>query len=114
VTILAQDDLGGLEVRNSEGDWIGATPIPGTFVVNLGDLFPIWTNGAYRSSWHRVMNGNGGENRHSVVFFYSPGYYTRVACVPSCLPESGEVDFQAVVAGEHSRYRLAESRKHLR
>jgi isopenicillin N synthase-like dioxygenase len=38
VTLLAQDDVGGLEVRNADGDWLVAKPMPGTFVINLGDL----------------------------------------------------------------------------
>lgn len=113
ITILAQDDLGGLEVQNGDGDWIRADPIPEAFIVNLGDLFPRWTSGAYRSSMHRVMNGAVDRNRHSIVYFYSPAYDAVVSCVPTCIPESGIPLFPPVVAGEYSGYRLAESRRNL-
>lgn len=112
ITILAQDALGGLEIRNSAGNWIRAEPLDGTFIVNLGDLFPRWTNDAYTSSVHRVMNVTSHRNRHSIVYFYSPNYYTSVATVPSCMPESGEPLYPRVVAGEFSSYKLIQSRAH--
>lgn len=112
ITFLAQDDLGGLEIRNSDGAWIRAEPIAGTFIVNLGDLFPRWTNDAYRSSVHRVMNAASTRNRHSIVYFYSPNYYTPVACVPSCMPPTGEPLYPPVLAGEFSSYKLTQSRAH--
>src|SRR6202041_1189802 len=76
ITLLAQDECGGLEVETAAGDWIRAEPIPGTFVVNLGDLVPRWTNGLYHSNMHRVMNNRAGRNRHSIVLFYNPAYDT--------------------------------------
>jgi isopenicillin N synthase-like dioxygenase len=47
LTILGQDDVGGLEVLTKDGQWIAAPPIPGTFVVNIGDMLETWTCGTY-------------------------------------------------------------------
>jgi len=84
VTLLAQDELGGLEVRNVEGDWIRAAPIAGTFVVNLGDLMQRWTNGLYRSNMHRVRNNSATRDRYSMPFFYGPRPDSRIECLPTC------------------------------
>lgn len=102
VTILAQDDLGGLEVQAADGSWLPATPIPGSFVVNLGDMIPRWTNGLYRSNLHRVINANAtGRDRYSIPFFYSPNYHARVEAVPGTVPAGEAPRFAPCTAGEH-------------
>jgi len=84
LTILLQDDVGGLEVydRASEA-WTPAPPLAGAYVVNLGDLIARWTNDRYRSTPHRVVN-RSGRRRHSVPFFFSGAPDHRVACLPGC------------------------------
>jgi len=91
ITILLQDDVGGLEVQNLAGEWIVAPPLPGTFVVNLGDMIPRMTNGYYRSTPHRVLNNRSGRDRYSVASFFNPPYSHTVECLPGCAPESGEI-----------------------
>jgi isopenicillin N synthase-like dioxygenase len=85
LTVLAQDDTGGLEVRGRDGSWIPAPPIKGTFVVNVADILMQWTNGILVSTPHRVRNV-AGRNRYSVPFFFDPGIDSVVECLPGILP----------------------------
>jgi isopenicillin N synthase-like dioxygenase len=102
ITLLAQDELGGLEVRNVEDQWIQACPIPGTFVVNLGDLMQRWTNGVYRSNMHRVKNNSATHDRYSVAFFYSPRPDSRIECMPTCADSANPPKYPPCTAAEHT------------
>ena len=78
LTILAQDQAGGLQVRDPGGAWIDVPPKPGAFVVNTGDAVPVWGGGRWRSTPHRVVNPHGRE-RYSVAYFFDPGFDARIA-----------------------------------
>ena len=80
VTLLAQDDSGGLQVAAPEG-WISAPPIPGTLVCNIGDMLDRLTGGWYRSTPHRVRNLSG-HGRLSFPFFLDPGFGAEVPPLP--------------------------------
>lgn len=77
LTILCQDDVGGLQVQHAGGRWLDAPPIPGTLVVNVGDLLARWTGHVYRSTPHRVVNRSARE-RLSLVFAFDPDPDTLV------------------------------------
>ncbi|NDA09188.1 MAG: 2OG-Fe(II) oxygenase, partial [Alphaproteobacteria bacterium] len=71
LTVLCQDSVGGLQVQDVNGDWIEAPPIEGSMIVNVGDLLHRWTEGAYKSTPHRVINSSGRE-RLSLVLAWDP------------------------------------------
>ena len=101
ITLLAQDDLGGLEVRNAAGTWVAAPPVPGSFVINLGDLMARWTNGIYSSNMHRVKNTALDRDRYSVPFFYSPRFDAVIEPVPTCVGAGQPAKFATCTASEH-------------
>jgi isopenicillin N synthase-like dioxygenase len=81
LTLLAQDDNGGLEVRTADG-WVAAPPLPGTLVCNIGDMLDRLTGGWYRSTPHRVRNTSGNE-RLSFPFFFDPDFAMEVPPLPA-------------------------------
>lgn len=102
LTLLLQDQSGGLQVRGPDDSWIHATPIPGSFVVNLGDMIARWTNDRYRSTLHRVVNTSGAD-RYSVPFFYTGNADYTVACLPGCLAPGETPRYPPVTVQDHLR-----------
>ncbi len=77
LTILCQDDVGGLQVQDAGGRWVDAPSITDTLVINVGDLLARWTGHVYRSTPHRVVNRSTRE-RLSLVFAFDPDPDTLV------------------------------------
>jgi isopenicillin N synthase-like dioxygenase len=71
LTVLCQDQTGGLQVQDINGEWLQAPPVEGTLIVNVADLLSRWTAGAYKSTPHRVVNSSGRE-RLSLVLAWDP------------------------------------------
>lgn len=71
VTMLLQDDVGGLQAHSAEHGWIDVEPRPGTIVVNLGDCMQVWTNDRYRAALHRVLPMTS-TTRMSIPYFLNP------------------------------------------
>jgi isopenicillin N synthase-like dioxygenase len=109
-TILLQDALGGLQVRNAAGQWIDAPPVPGTFVVNIGDMFAMWTNDLYVSTLHRVMNFNDAL-RLSLAFFTYPHGLTEIRCLETCAGPSNPRRYEPVLAEEYNRRLVDEAHR---
>ncbi len=107
LTLLWQDDNGGLEVYDRRARrWIDARPIPGTLVVNSGDLLARWTNDLYASTPHRVVN-RSGRDRYSVATFYDPDF--KAVVDPRAFGASDDPRYPVTTAGAHILGRIEKS-----
>lgn len=102
LTLLAQSALPGLEVRTREGDWIRPPSIPGTFVVNTGEMLARYSNDRYIPTPHRVINANNAL-RHAVPFFYGPSLDAVIRPVPTTVSEDNPAKYQPLLYADHRR-----------
>jgi isopenicillin N synthase-like dioxygenase len=101
----------GLEVLNGAGQWIDVPPVPGTFVVNIGDLLELWTNGAFVATSHRVRKVV--EERYSFPLFFNVDYDTEVKPLPQFASADGRTR-PSLRAGEHLFAQTAQTFRYLR
>ena len=83
MTFLAQSNVPGLAVRMPSGHWRLVEAVPGTLLINTGNLLVRWTNGTYLSTKHRVINTNTVD-RYSIPLFFGPSGDALIECVPTC------------------------------
>lgn len=123
ITLLFQDSVGGLEIESppSSGRFIPGTPIPGTVLVNIGDLMERWSNGRWRSTLHRVVappvdpgkiNGSTEGNqickaRYSIPFFATADPETVIEALPGCWSEENPKKYESVTAWDYVQMRMA-------
>jgi isopenicillin N synthase-like dioxygenase len=106
LTILRQDDApGALEVCLPDGEWIAVKPVPGAFVINVGDLLARWTNDRWLSTLHRVVNPPRAQanaaRRLSLVFFTGPNRDAVIESLPTCLGADTPAKYPPVRAIDH-------------
>ncbi|WP_374576161.1 isopenicillin N synthase family dioxygenase [Phenylobacterium sp.] len=102
----------GLQVMNAADEWISAPPIPGTFVVNVGDLLEGWTNGRFKATQHRVVNT--GKERYSIPLFITVDYHTVIEPLPAFVSEGNPAKYNRIVSGDHLAGFSVNGAKHLR
>lgn len=109
VTILYQDNSGGLQVMGKDGTWLDAPPVPGAFVINIGELMKRWTNGRFQATVHQVVHFQN-KPRYSLALFANPNYDTVVD--PRALGVSEEdAKYPAVLSGDFLISRFKATRK---
>ena len=99
LTILAQDQVGGLQVLSRDGEWLTANPVPGALVINVGDLMARWTNDRFYSNSHRVVNSSGRE-RQSIAVFFDP-HFDTVIDPRDLLDDPTQSKYPPVTCGEY-------------
>lgn len=102
--VKSEDVPGGLEVLARDGQWHAVPIVPGTFVVNLGNLMARWSNDRWVSNLHRVNNPPRDKamssRRQSLLYFFHPNYDQVIECLPSCL-ENGQARYAPITTREH-------------
>ena len=98
LTILLQDDVGGLQVKNKKGVWIDASPVENTFVVNIGDLLAYWSGCLFKATPHRVLRITNKE-RISIPYFFNVDFDTKIH--PLELNQKGFLESEFKIVGDH-------------
>jgi isopenicillin N synthase-like dioxygenase len=106
LTILAQDDVGGLEVRRPDGSWMPVPFVPDTFIVNIGDILARWTNDSFNSTPHRVINPSPNRDRYSIGYFFDPSLDTEIRALPHFQERTGKSKYQPVRYADYFNGRL--------
>jgi len=102
ITLLYQDNAGGLQAHSRTDGWIDVPPQDDTLVVNIGDLVQVWSNGQYRAALHRVLPTAPETARISIPFFYQPNFETLIAPLPAL----GEPVYRPFVCREFIQGRI--------
>ena len=99
-TVLPQANVEGLYIRPQGRDWIKAPRIPGSFVINSGDMLRRWTNDCFLSTRHLAINLTD-RHRYSTPFFYTPHIDHPIACLPTCCSTDNPPRYPPITYGEY-------------
>lgn len=104
ITVLLQDDIGGLYVRGKDGDsWIYVPPVDGALVINIGDVLQIMSNEKYKSIEHRVV-ADRSKTRISMPIFVNPAPDAIIGPLPELLENGDEPKYKQVVFSDYFKY----------
>ena len=111
LTLLFQDAVGGLQVKDHTDAWLDVDYLEDAIVINSGDLLERWTNGRYRSTIHRVKPKIGVAERLSIAMFIDPDSETPVQALKSCTSSDNPAKYPRITAGEHLQQKIEASHK---
>ncbi|KAG6234902.1 hypothetical protein E4U25_005458 [Claviceps purpurea] len=110
ITLLFQDSQGGLQIKSPTGDFVDATPIEGTIVVNAGDLLARWSNDTIRSTIHRVVEPPSQDDEHparySIAYFCNANLDSFIETLPGTYATEQDKKYKGVKSGEYIVQRL--------
>ena len=111
ITFLAQSDVPGLHIRTKSHKWIQAPILPGTLLVNSGEMLRLWSNDRFIATPHRVINSTGVE-RYAIPFFYFPHPDTLMECLPTCSGPGRPPRHAPITVGAYSEWFAKENFKY--
>ncbi|KAK3375492.1 hypothetical protein B0H63DRAFT_280951 [Podospora didyma] len=111
ITLLFQDARGGLQVKSPSGEFVDATPIEGTCVVNAGDLLARWSNDTIKSTIHRVVEPPHTDEevhppRYSIAYFCNPNFKSHIDALPGTYASEDEKKYEGINSGDYLVQRL--------
>lgn len=123
LTLLTQDSVGGLRAQRVDGTWVTVPPIPGSIVINVGDMFQRWSNNVLRATPHQVVelptspnDGRGSDThgepipeRYSIAFFCNANKDVLLECLDQCVSEENPARYPAVNAHDYLTMRLSQT-----
>ncbi|KAK7940946.1 thymine dioxygenase [Apiospora aurea] len=112
ITLLFQDQRGGLQVKSPTGVFVDATPIEDTCVVNAGDLLARWSNDTIKSTIHRVVEPPSGDGdvypaRYSIAYFCNPNFKSYIEAIPGTFATETDKKYAGISSGDYLVQRLA-------
>ena len=105
LTVLAQDQVGGLQVQSPDGNWLDVPELPNSFVVNVGNMLHRITNGLLISTPHRVINKSSKE-RYSCPFFYDPNINAVIKPQGNRVSADNPENFEPIIYGDYLKHEL--------
>jgi isopenicillin N synthase-like dioxygenase len=108
ITLLFQDEVGGLEVKSKSGEWVAATPVKDAIVVNIGDLMQRWTNDVFSSNPHRVTQPEASRNkdRYSIAYFCTSNHDEVIESISTCVSAKNPNKYPPITTQAHMLERL--------
>jgi len=110
ITLLFQDEQGGLQVQLENEQWVHVVPVRNSIVVNLGNLMRRYCNGIFRSSIHRVVSNekSNDSDRYSVILFINPDDASFVEPMPNCISETRPAGWEKINAGAYMSCKITQ------
>jgi isopenicillin N synthase-like dioxygenase len=109
ITFLFQQDVGGLQILDSNKTWRNCPAVKDAAIVNVGDMLEIWSNGLFPSTRHRVLPRTNTTDRYSIAFFMDPDDQVVVEPLTTCIEDTDTGRFAPVQVREYLKGKIAGS-----